>query len=347
VRALMGGASLIAVYAANDIAHTLTVPLLFPTGQDYLKAQGLDPKIADELSDRPIRVRGRDFIGEVHAATDTATLPGVLYSLMILGAKGNAFAIPSYGSVISRGDCVVTVPDPDLKAADFLEALTAIPAEKFKNLRVSDREMRLAVTFHEFSHCDTGNRAVPSKAESDADIRGVLKEATKVFDNPEIGRTMLYARVLTPYLAMGMNDGLSLHKVQIEDPHDAALDIDHAMHPGSPAPAADASEELNALSAIDNRLIKNHNENEIEKALANPQGEGVFDAIKKLSDSAQRMNEPAYLKKAYLYKDLLAHHRDMMSPSAQRKATLYLEALDYFGLNGAAAAKAPARAPSP
>jgi hypothetical protein len=223
-----------------------------------------------------------------------------------------------------------------MKAADFISAVAGVPVEDLGKLHVTDREVRLAVIFHEFSHCDTSNDAVPGKQESDADIRGALKEASKVFNNPEIGRTMLYARALTPYQTIGKNDGLHSNPIQMQDPHDTALDIDHAMHPETPVPDDDASAQLNALSTL---YVQTHMDEPSSASNRNQLKQFLNGLVKDDSELPQA----DYMIKAHVYRELLAHHRDFMSASAQRKATLYLEAIDYFGLNKEAnKAQAPA-----
>jgi hypothetical protein len=178
------------------LAHQLIQPALgnmFPTAEEYLEEQGIDPKVAEILSDTEIRVRERDFWGKLHAANDIPTALGAITTLMALEHPGQAYA--SRGLLIDQ--CRVMLQEKDVTARDFISMLSGIPVDRIENIPMSDKESRLTVAFHEFAHCDSENsKDFPPIPESDADFRAAL-QTMEVLDNTEIAKTLLYARAMS------------------------------------------------------------------------------------------------------------------------------------------------------
>jgi hypothetical protein len=301
VRSFRAAAALTGVLVAHQAVHTGT-GLLFPTGEDYLKSQGLNPALAEKLSDRPIRVRERNAAGLIHAANDLPTIFGLATGVAMLGMEGQAYAIPGentpgniilqYTPLAQYTHCSV-MTQGNVSARTTIAALGNISEGQIENIRISDRESQLMVVFHEFRHCDSHNRRLDGRvAEHDADVNGVLTLA-KELKNPEIARTMLYARAL----------GTIAHG------HDTALYLDAAMNnrplPESAAELTRPTEDAFDLASLylRNRLDKDYSRGALH-------------------------NNPTLT--AYALTQVMKDYGELLSPTGQRRAELYIEAVQYF-----------------
>jgi hypothetical protein len=295
-RFMRGAAAVGIVLTGHQIVHSGT-GMLFPTAEDYLKSQGLDPKLAVELSDNTIRVRQHDFWGRLHAAHDLPSI-GFIFSSAMINMPGQAHAIPNHDSLINHAllftpfsnfvQCPVMLQSPEITARDTVAMLGDIPKGRIERLQITDRESQLAVAFHEFRHCASANALDGSLREADSDGTGVGLLA-KTLGNPEIARTMLYARAL----------GTEAHG------HDTALAMDMVMR-GRQLPLDDEAVQQATRDVF----------NFAHMYMSN----NAFDPMP-LNDS---------LKYALALRDGLANYGELFSPMAKRRAELYIEAVEYF-----------------
>ena len=301
-RFLRGTGALALVLAGHQVLHTGT-GMLFPTGEDYMQSQGLDPALARQLSDNTIRVRQRDFWGTLHAANDLPTIFGLATTITMMSIPGQAYAIPGHngtGALLRHTPlgqylhCSVMLQD-DVTARETVATLAGVSPHQIENIKISDHESRLAVAFHEFRHCDSDNAANEGLAEGDADARGILLLA-ETLKNPEIARTMLYARALS----------------QRAHSHDTALYLDAAMR-GEPLPA------------------------DIEET-AQPTSDAF--ALADIYMRSAMADDPRStpVKTAVALRAIIARYGELLSPAAQRRAELYIEAVAYFMPRALAAA---------
>lgn len=266
---------------------------LFPTGEEYLRAQNLDPALVQELSDRPMRIRGRGFWGRLHAMNDMPTIVGVMSGVGLMALPGNAYAMPgeNRGNLLSRvlppafTHCRVMLQG-DVDARTTLALLANMPREKLEHVPLTDREAQLAVAFHEMAHCHSGNRA--NAPEGDADARGIGALA-KALDRPEIAQAFLYARALNANASS----------------HDTALYFDAArqgktLEPAVSAESGRASRDIFTLSAIFMRNVQRDDGRDI------------------------------HVLRALAMKQLLHGYGNLLDDKAKRRATLYIEAVDYY-----------------
>lgn len=294
-RFLRGTAAVGIVLAGHQVVHS-TTGMLFPTAEDYLQSQGLDPRLAAQVSDNTIRVRQHDFWGRLHAANDLPSA-GALLSWMMINTPGQAHAIPNHDSLFNYAlrytplhnfvQCPVMLQAPDTTARDSIAMLGDIAPGQIERIRVTDEQMRMAVAFHEFRHCASGNALEGVLAEGEADGTGVVTYARAV-NNPDIALTVLYARAL----------GRDAHG------HDTALVMDSMMR-GRPVPADEdaalrPSRDVFALAGMFAR----------QRMAASP------------------LSEP--LKTAVALTHVMRDYGDLLSPRAQRRAQLYIEAVAYF-----------------
>jgi len=271
--------------------------LLFPTAEEYLQSQGLDPGYAQQLSDKEIRVRSRNVWGTLHALNDLPTILGIAYIAMVQSTPEQAYAISEgtlplhevsgYFNVLNQ--CRVLLEDKEKTTArSFISLLSGIPEDEIENVPVSDKEMSNTVAFHEFAHCSSKNDEEPGLGEMDADARGVWL-AAEALNNPEIIRVFLYTRAMSTRT----------------NSHDTALYLDAKMRREILPTAYEliTDEPTNDAFALARLYERNHM--------------GDF-------------TRPAYIRKAEALKAVLKQHADLLSPMAKRRAELYIEAVEYF-----------------
>lgn len=310
-RFLRGAAAVGIVLTGHQLIHSGT-GMFFPTAEDYLKSQGLDPKLAAQLSDNTIRVRQHDFWGRLHAANDLPSA-GMLFSLLMINMPGQAHAIPNHGSVINHAlrftpfnnfvQCPVMLQSPGITARETVAMLGNVPAKQIERIQITDRESQLAVAFHEFRHCASANALDGSLREADSDGTGVGLLA-KTLGNPEIARTMLYTRAL----------GTQAHD------HDTALAMDMMMR-GRQLPLDDKSVQQATRDAF------------------------AFADMYVRNNAFNPMPDNETLTMALALRDGLANYDELFSPLAKRRAELYIEAVEYFMPDAWAQAKASKATP--
>lgn len=285
----------------QQLIQAATLPL-FPTAQTYLKDKGVDPAIATQLSDHEIRVRERTLGGMLHSYNDLPTLIGMMQMGGELSEPVQAFA--SLSNPLSRyafGQFPVTMPEKDVTARQALALLANMSEDEqdaMENVPMTDEQCRLAIAFHEFSHCHTQNAitdfskckndmevamAEACHRESDADARGYTA-AVKAFDNPEIIKAMLYARALNEHA----------------DPHDTALYLDAVINKSEKPFEIDA---LDATSDVFQQL-------------------DIYSRTHDVGDSK--------IDRALALQDIMKTYPDILSPLAQHRAQLYIDAVQYF-----------------
>lgn len=316
VRGLKGSAAFAGVLILNQAFQTAT-GTLFPTGEEFMQAQGLNPALAQQLSDRPIRVRERDMWGTLHALNDIPTIFGVAGSAAMMAMPGQAYALPGengaanmvlrYTPFAKYTHCAV-MTQGDVSARETIAALGGFDPDYIEDTHITDRESQLAVDFHEFSHCGSDNSA-HGMPEYDADIKGVLLLA-KELDNPEIARAFMYARAL----------GTIAHD------HDTALFMDAALR-GLALPRAQTT--LNGATQDAFALARLYMRNEMKKET------GVDYTIG---------NDPAATARAL--ETVLKQYGKLLSPAGKRRAELYVEAVQYFMPQSYAAGHLPLPAPA-
>ncbi len=215
--------SLVAIFLVSQLGFPLS-SVMFPTAQDYLEKNNLDPKIADELSNRKIRVRSRNTPGLVHSFLELPTLYFLPGQRKMLKNPYNAYAtmglsLFGHSTYTVMNMCNVTLPDKEMTTKDMINFMTGIPKEQIERAPVSDRAAFFTIAFHEFRHCDkkNHNNIIPL-TEGDADFFA-LRKAASVFANPEIITTWLHIRAMA-----------------FDDSHNTALYLD-AKYRGLPLPS--------------------------------------------------------------------------------------------------------------
>ena len=326
-KALWAQRLIIPVLLAHQMIQTPTV-YLFPKAEDFLKDQGISASVAKELSDRDIRVRQRNFLGRLHSYNDLPTLIGMYEGYNTLLEPAQAYAHPDLATRL-LGQCPVTLSDPDLTARDAVAALANLSedeAAQIENIPVSDKEIRTAIAFHEFRHCDTKNTAVdpnsypdallasaaiPNHAESDADAHG-YEVASRVFHDPGINKTMLYARALNTHVGA----------------HDTALYLDAYIRK-QPLPR-----ELDAMQATKDvfsqlEIYQRNNAGKLDpdEPSLNGQDQDPMDALDKLFALVAKNQK---VEDAIALQQLVAIHPDMFSDLAKQRAQLFVDAVKYF-----------------
>ena len=305
VRTMRGITAFAGVLVLHQLFQAGT-SLLFPTGQDFLRKEGLDPALATQLSDKKIRVRSRDFWGKAHALNDAPTILGIAVMGLVQSSPEQAYAIPNQIVPLHKlstsfnvlNQCRVLLEDKEKTTAkDFVSFLTKIPKENIEHVPITDRESFLSVTFHEFAHCDSKNRDAGPLSEMDADSRGVWL-AAQTLKNPEIIKVFLYARAMST-----KSHG-----------HDTALYLDAKIRnqplPKELSPAFKRPTD-DVFALVD--LYKNN--------YRGADGKRVL---------AREKDTPDYIKKAMMLKAVLEHHSDLLSDLGKRRAELYIEAVKYF-----------------
>lgn len=295
-RFVRGGAAFGAVLVAHQVVHSGT-GMLFPTAEDFLAARGLDPALAQQLSDHKIRVRSRDFWGTTHALNDIPTIFGLAMTGVAMATPGQAYAVPGHGSVLDMAlrasplahwaHCPVMLQAEDVTVRDTVAALGNIQPRHIEQTRISDEDSRMAVAFHEFRHCHTANHEGHDMAEADSDVNGVLLYA-QVRDNPEIARHFLYARALS----------------RTAHGHDTALALDAAIN-GTAAPESAA-------------------------ATARPTADAFALADIYMRQFMAADLRPTPVKTAHALQRVMTEHGALFSDAAKRRAELYIEAVQYF-----------------
>lgn len=169
----------------------------FPTAEDHLKKNGVNPEIARLLSDHQIRVRSRDAAGIAHSYLEVPTPGGIAVREAMRSNPANAYAYS--GSLLGEllNQCYVTMPDEKTTAKQFISMATGIPEKDIENLPVTDEQMRMTVVFHEFRHCDSGNsNPAPPLSEGDADDEA-LQVSAALYRNPELANVWVHFRAMS------------------------------------------------------------------------------------------------------------------------------------------------------
>lgn len=278
------------VVLVQQLIH-ISTGYLFPTAQEYLEKQGLDPAIASELADKEIRVRERNLAGQLHSLNSFPTIAGVIFNGMLLSQKYQAWANPS----LYMGQCHVMAP-PQSSAREVIATFTNIPESKIENTGISEKEIKHFVLFHEFRHCASGNHLSEAGsikesdefAEADSDSFGVWMSA-KVNQNPEVIKVAIYMRAMNTFRD-----------------HDTALYID-AKRNGQPLPSTQ-------------QMIEAH---EDAFGLAHAYLRNKIPGI--LEDQLRD-----YVVLTDAFRHVLKDHAAIMSPLAKRRAELFVEASLYF-----------------
>lgn len=310
-RGIKALAAIIGVVVAQNVVQVGTAQL-FPTGEDFLKTQGIDPKYVKDVSDHRIRVRSRDFWGKLHATFDIPTIFGVVQSLGMQSQSVQAWAIRGIGNSVKgethsnfRNDCMVMLPRPDITVKEAINAMTGIPKDMIENTPASDREIFLAFTFHEFAHCDTQNGKTAFK-EEDADLRGI-PTAAKITGNKELTVLLMHAR------AMNTTAG----------DHDTSLYLDAAIKketlPDNFSEMENDSSDLFTLA----ELYK-----ERKYGIKKPPTAEDFKAV--LGGKPPKAERPEFLKEVEAIRYVLQNHSDLLSANAIRRGQMYIEAAAYF-----------------
>ena len=295
-KALWAQRYILPVIAAQQVIQTATI-YAFPTADEFLREKGLDPAVAQQLSDTTVRVRHRNIPGLLSANNDFPTLLGMGAGLGIRLNPVQAYALQAPLSM-ALGQCPVLLQDDSATARDSIAALADLSAGdalQIERMPLSDRESALAVAFHEFRHCDSQNGEISpefadqaaQKAEADADEHG-LRAAAKAFNNPEIFKVFTHAR------ALNMSAGS----------HDTAL---YLATPENERPALMAyGMERPTREAFGLLKIYMANEAGISFTAASP------------------------AERAVAMWALLKEHGNLFSPYARKRAELYIEAARYF-----------------
>lgn len=242
---------MLAVLLVSQMGFPLT-GLMFPTAEEYLEQNGLDPAIAKELSDSEIRVRTKDTAGYMHSLLELPTFVGIGFHYLMLQTDYNAYAtrgIPlgGYSGYELLNQCHTTMPGNNTTVDGWVRAFTGIPKNLQPVFPVSDHEMLMTIAFHEFRHCDTGNYQGVPMTEGDADYFA-LKKAADVFDNPEIIPFFIHLRAMA-----------------FDDDHNTALYLDH---------------KYRGLRVPSEQLIQHANKEAHEYArIYLPDGDERYDAI--------------------------------------------------------------------
>lgn len=310
----------IPVLIAHQLIQTPTV-LLFPKAEDYLKDHGVSADVAKKLSDRDIRVRERNFLGTLHSYNDLPTVIGMMQGAATLMEPAQAYAHPDLATRL-LGQCPVTMPAKDVTARHALAALANLndtETADIENIPMTDEQARMAIAFHEFSHCDTHNnqvdpaeydgdrmkalQAIPNHAEDDADARG-LPMAGRVFKNPEIPVAFLYARALNKYVGA----------------HDTSLYLDAVLHGQKPPRELDAMQataDVFAQLSIYQRLHEPQ-----EPVIKLVDQDGNVTPIKPETNTK--------IDEAIALEHLVKEHPDMFNDLSRRRAELFIDAVKYF-----------------
>lgn len=307
----------IPVLLAHQLIQTPTV-MLFPKAEDYLKDKGVDSAVAQELSDRTIRVRERDFLGRLHSYNDFPTVIGMMFGAGVLLEPAQAYAHPDLATRLLN-QCPVTMPAQDVSARHVIAALGSLnnlEAATIENIPLTDEQARMAIAFHEFRHCSTENtkvdeaaydssmevmEAVPNHAESDADAKG-LTVAAREFKNPEIVKAFMYARALN----------------KNAEAHDTGLYLDAVLHGRKPPRELDALQATQDVFAQLDIYQRMH-------------GGPPSVEIKELGDDLELfIQHNTKLDEAIAMEHLVKEHPDMFNAVSKRRAELFIEAVKYF-----------------
>lgn len=204
--------------AAFAIAGHAYIGTQFQTAEEFLEAEGLDPKIAEELSsDTQIHIRDRNLWGALHSYTDVPTALGLYNSHAIYQARENAYLTKGLFGVneLLFNTAMVTLPYRDISAAQRISAMAGIPEELLENISVSDEELYYFIVFHELAHGQDSNIFRPSPmTEADADERA-LEVAERLFNNPELRKVVTAIRGMST-IASTHNSGLYLDTINEE-----------------------------------------------------------------------------------------------------------------------------------
>ncbi len=297
------------VFAGLLLLHQVlqsSTALLFPTAEEFLEKEGLDPAIAQQLSDKKIHVRSQNFWGKLHSINELPTIFGAAFMGGIIELMpGQSYTVREpliilnrFGSFDKLNRCRMTLQDEEKTTTkNWISFVTDIPEKDIRTIPVTDKESFLAVTFHEFAHCHRKNGQAGKMSEINADARGAWK-AAEALDNPEIIKLFLYAR------AMKTNKFVRTGRIEIEFPgHNAALYLDAKLR-GTPLPKASELSKLN---------------------------DNVFDLSRIFAEkNKDTIKGPDYRRTALALQGVLDHHGDLLSKLEKRRAELYIEAVEYF-----------------
>lgn len=167
---------------------------MFPKAEDALIAQGLNPKIAEEIAPgEKIRVESglaAAALGPLYISTPAIAAVNLLMSYK----STNAFTFPTRFKVNMSGNCSVNMNVYDsVTPLEDISSATDIPVKDIKNTPLSKKEMRGAVLLHEMRHCSKDNTGSDFEIEGDADYHAVTILARE-FKNPEIIRFVFNER---------------------------------------------------------------------------------------------------------------------------------------------------------
>lgn len=215
------------------VVHPAAVTL-FPDGETFLKQEGLDPRLAQELAPgMRVHVRRDDFAGKMHALFSHSPLmaPYNYYRYLRAGSSVAAFAGSTFNiaGFPLGADCSVYVKS-NIRGGDMDALLADIIEESTKGLRtyrplITPQELRQQIILHEFRHCSAANRRAGEtvqQRENDADLHALRALSRQPGEN----RATLRRRFM-------MDQAQS----QWGGTHDSTLVLDADLN-GTPAPDA-------------------------------------------------------------------------------------------------------------
>lgn len=278
-KALAGTAT--AAFAIQG-ALLLGLPHLLPTAEDFLISEGLDPAIAATLSDKPIRVLERNVPGTLLMLANFPYNAGTVIKTM-----DDPYAAFSHSHPSLSNECYVVIPTPNAE-----DVISHVTGRDIHTTKVTDQDMRLVATLHEFRHCHSDNKG----SHADADWHAITTAAQET-GHQDIIKAEIYARTLYP---------------SWED-HDIALYLDAALHKNSLPTLQDMHKATK--QAYDYAGYYLRDADNLNHFLA---GDIQNIPARDLADA---------------FNSVLFFHDSNLEPLTRRRTELYIEAVQYFGLD--------------
>ncbi len=202
---------------------------LFPSAEDILKKEGVDPAILTTLTDSDVYIGSQDQMERLYfilrAPHILAHLGMAYYYDYIKSSPGNAYldkaSLFDIRSWLGGEDysLLLLVEKENLSAEQLTSNITTIPRAYIEYTGVSARDIFLHMLLHEIRHSATANKKLPRHLkEADADYHASIASVDGLSGNPEIKKVAVNNYILIQFLRIA--------DPAQESPHNIALYLD-------------------------------------------------------------------------------------------------------------------------